>query len=54
MTHRSTLRPSTFTTKYLAKGYRSAVSKGLTHLSVHSSTINGRQSMERGQMSIDG
>ena len=52
--NRTTLRPSSCTTRYLSKGYRSAVSKGHVHPNVYSSTINNSQSMERAQMSIDG
>ena len=52
--NRSTLRPRNYTTRYLSKGYRCAVSKGYMHPNVYSSTINNSQSMERAQMSIDG
>ena len=51
---RTTLQPSNCTTRYLSKGYRSAVSKGHMHPNVYSSTIDNSQSMERVQMSIDG
>ena len=52
--NRTTLRPSNCTTRYLSRGYRSAVSKGHMHPKVYSSTIDNSQSMERAQMSIDG
>ena len=52
--NRTTLRPSNGTTRYLAKGYRCAVSKGHRHPHVYSSTVNSSQSLERAQMSIDG
>ena len=51
--NRTTLQPSSCTTRYLSKGYRCAVLKGHMHPHVYSSTINNSQSMERAQMSID-
>ena len=53
MKNRTTVPPSNCTTRYLAKGYRCALSKGHMHPNVYSSTINSTQSMERAQMSID-
>ena len=52
--NRNILGPSNWTTRYLSKGYRCALSKGRTHPSVYSSTIDNGQSMERAQMSIEG
>ena len=52
--NRTTLRPSSCTTRYLSKGYSCAVLKGHMYPNVYSSTINNSQSMERAQMSIDG
>ena len=52
--NRTTLRPNNYTTRYLSKGYRYAVSKEHMHPHVYSSTIDNSQSMERAKMSIDG
>ena len=48
--NRTTLRPSSCTTRYLSRGYRCAVLKGHIHPNIYSSTINNSQSMERAQM----
>ena len=52
--NRTTLWRSNWSTRYLSKGYRCAVSKGHLHPNVYSSTINNSQSTERAKMSIDG
>ena len=51
--NRTTLRPSSCTTRHLSKGYRCAVSKGHMHPHVYRSTINNSQSMKGAQMSLD-
>ena len=51
---RTTLQPSSCTTRHLSTEYRCAVSKGHMHPHVYSSTMNNSQSIERAQMSIDG
>ena len=51
--NRTTLQPSSCTTRHLSTGYRCAVSKRHMHPHVYSSTINNSQSMERAQMFID-
>ena len=50
---RTTLQPSSCTTRYLSKGYRSADLKGHMHPNVYNSTIDNSQSMERHQMPIN-
>ena len=51
---RTTVQPSNCTTRYLSKGYRTAVSKGHMHPNVYSNAIDNSQSMGRAQMSING
>ena len=51
--NRTTLRPNNYTSRYLSKTYRYAVSKVHTHPDVYSSAIDNSISLERAQMSID-
>ena len=51
--NKSTLRPSSCTTRYFPKGYINADSKEYMHPNVDSSTLNNSQTMETAQMSIN-
>ena len=52
--NRTILQLSNWTTRFLSKGYRCALSKGHMHPNVYSSAIDNSQSMERAQMPING
>ena len=51
--NKSTLRPSSCTTRYFPKGHINADSKEYMHPNVYSSTLNNSQTTETAQMPID-